>query len=154
MNDPYLKAERRRAMFVEALHSQIGRPYLWGGQSEAGFDCSGLILWALGEAGVRLDDMTAQGLADHYHANRLIEPGKPGELLFYGNGTREAINHVMAVLTTWGAGLPILVGSRGGIDSTTNLAEAYRRRAYVGVRTADYWRSKLVMIVDPFMVRT
>jgi cell wall-associated NlpC family hydrolase len=35
--------------------SQIGTPYLWGGESPGkAFDCSGLVQWAYAEAGVRL----------------------------------------------------------------------------------------------------
>jgi len=73
-------------------------------------------------------------------------------LCFYGNGDRQTIHHTMAVLTTWGKGMPILIGSRGGIDTTTTPQEAYKRGAMVCVRTSRYWRSRLVMVVDPFLV--
>jgi hypothetical protein len=151
MRDPYIVAEEHRRRFVEALHSQIGRPYLWGGQSEEGFDCSGLIVWALNEAGLGISDMTADGLADQFHSCRVLAPGKPGELCFYGDDS--GVNHVMAVLTTWGQGMPILVGARGGIDTTDTLKEAYDRGAYVCTKTARYWESKRLLVVDPFMVR-
>ncbi len=40
---------------VEAAESQIGVPYVWGGESPGrGFDCSGLTQWAWGRAGVSL----------------------------------------------------------------------------------------------------
>ena len=145
MDDLYLEAEQQRHVFVEALHAQIGKPYIWGAQDpQVGFDCSGLIVYALRQSGFDIPDMTAQGLADHFHRCRILGMGKPGELCFYGNGATDAnkpVYHVMAVLTTWGQGMPILVGSRGGIDTTTTPNEAYRRGAYVCTRTSRYWRS-------------
>jgi len=58
--DPYLENEQQRQLFVDALHTQIGRPYIWGGQSpEQGYDCSGLIIYGLRQAGVHIEDMTS-----------------------------------------------------------------------------------------------
>lgn len=43
---------------VAAVHwaeQELGKPYVWGGTSPStGFDCSGLIQWAYGQAGVKL----------------------------------------------------------------------------------------------------
>jgi cell wall-associated NlpC family hydrolase len=77
---------------VQAALSQLGVPYLWGGESTAGFDCSGLAQWAFARAGVPLP-RTAQ---DQYDAGPVLPPGTApaaGDLVFFGAGTA-AVDHV------------------------------------------------------------
>lgn len=71
---------------VDAAMSQLGVPYVWGGSSPSGFDCSGLVVWAYAQAG-------RPGLP-HY-TGALWQMGvaisysqlQPGDLVwFYGGG--------------------------------------------------------------------
>src|SRR5262249_49184041 len=41
-------------MAVQAALTRIGSPYSWGGSGPNAFDCSGLVMWAFGQAGVHL----------------------------------------------------------------------------------------------------
>ena len=41
-------------IIVAAAHSAIGVPYVWGGSTMAGFDCSGLTMWAHAQAGISI----------------------------------------------------------------------------------------------------
>ena len=75
----------------EAL-TQLGVPYVWGGESEGkGFDCSGLTQWAYGKKGVALPhDAAAQNIGARVAQSNLA----PGDLavwdghvaMYIGNG--------------------------------------------------------------------
>ena len=69
---------------VAAAESQLGVPYVWGGETPGvGFDCSGLTQWSWGRAGVGIP-RTAQ---DQYDAITHISLSalEPGDLLFWGD---------------------------------------------------------------------
>lgn len=71
--------------------AQLGKPYVWGGNGDPGFDCSGLTHAAYAAAGINLP-RTAQ---TQYNARPLLAPGiplQPGDLVFFGTPTR--IHHV------------------------------------------------------------
>jgi cell wall-associated NlpC family hydrolase len=70
---------------IAAAESQIGVPYVWGGESPgSGFDCSGLVQWAWGRAGVGLPRTSGGQYAATTHIS--VADLQPGDLLFYGPG--------------------------------------------------------------------
>ena len=81
------------AVAVEWALSQIGTPYVWGGESPGvGFDCSGLVQAAYKVAGVALPRVAQ----DQYDATSKLAPGvpmAPGDLVFFGGGP-STIDHV------------------------------------------------------------
>jgi cell wall-associated NlpC family hydrolase len=80
---------------VAAAESQLGVPYVWGGESPGhGFDCSGLTQWAWSQAGVSIPRVASSQAAavPHVALNAL----EPGDLLFYYNLDGDStIDHVV-----------------------------------------------------------
>lgn len=69
---------------VAAAHGVLGTPYRWGGESPSqGFDCSGLIKWAYGQAGRSLPHSSGA----LYSMSRKIPVAQlqPGDLVFYNS---------------------------------------------------------------------
>ena len=73
--------------------SQIGTPYVWGGETPGvGFDCSGLVQAAYAVAGLELPRVAQ----DQYDTTPKLAPGAalaPGDLVFFGGGPG-SIDHV------------------------------------------------------------
>lgn len=73
----------------------IGRPYRWGGMSEAtGFDCSGLLVYLFNtEAGIKLPRTTSLMVKDDFE--RVSKSSlKPGDAVFFSQNGSDSVNHV------------------------------------------------------------
>ena len=81
------------AVAVSWALSQIGTPYVWGGETPGvGFDCSGLVQAAYAAAGVALPRVAQ----DQYDTTPKLAAGaalEPGDLVFFGGGP-DSIDHV------------------------------------------------------------
>ncbi|MHB9148541.1 MAG: C40 family peptidase [Thermoleophilia bacterium] len=73
---------------VEVAMRYVGVPYVWGGASPSGFDCSGLVQYAFGQLGVSLPH-SSRALFDVGVAVAR-EDLRPGDLVFFGS----PIHHV------------------------------------------------------------
>ena len=88
-------ARARRARHARARHSaparlvafarrQLGVPYVYGGASHSGFDCSGLTMYVYRHLGISLPHgATAQAGLGHAVSLHSL---RPGDLVFWGGG--------------------------------------------------------------------
>ena len=75
----------RRGRAIDAARSAVGVPYVYGGASPGGFDCSGLVMWSYRQAGVRLPHSSTQQMRRGRRVTR--HAIRPGDLVFsYGGG--------------------------------------------------------------------
>lgn len=69
---------------VGAAYSGIGIPYVWGGETRSGWDCSGMVKWAYAQAGINIPRGTSALLSSGRFV-RTTTP-QPGDLVFQNGG--------------------------------------------------------------------
>lgn len=69
---------------IDAALSKRGTRYVLGASGPNEFDCSGLVSWALHQAGSKTGRTTARGLQAHYAGSKVSRSDlQPGDLVFY-----------------------------------------------------------------------
>ena len=123
--------------------SWLGTPYIWGGQSRGGVDCSGLVQVILQSAGASpQSDYTAHGLYLHFLANgSILKEPKEGAVIFYG--TSDRMIHTAFCLNDWQ-----IIEAGGGNSKIKTVEEAQAANAYVRIRPYDY-RKDIYAIIMP-----
>lgn len=115
-----------RRLVLETAARQLGTPYRYGGTDPRGFDCSGLVRYSHGSAGVQVP-RTAQ--AQWRAARKLpLSRIRPGDLLFFRlEGTKTSHVGIYA-----GNGQFIHAPSSGKRVSRASLENPYWRRHLIG----------------------
>ena len=81
---PAPRATGNMAGVVSAAYSGIGVPYVYGGKTRAGWDCSGFTSWAYRQAGISIPSSTS-AIRGSGQFVRTSSP-KPGDLVFQNGG--------------------------------------------------------------------
>lgn len=112
---------------IETAKKYMGVPYVWGGMTPSGFDCSGLVQYVFAENGMSIPRTTSlQYKVGTYVARSNL---KPGDLVFFdtsGNG----VSHVGIYM---GNGQFIHSSSSKGV-TISNLSNSYWNARYLGAR--------------------
>jgi len=88
-SDPVPAASGSMSGVVSAAYSGIGNPYVFGGKTPAGWDCSGFVAWAYAQAGITIPSSTSAILGSGQFA-RTSSP-QPGDLVFQNGGSHVGI---------------------------------------------------------------
>ncbi len=99
----------------------LGVPYVWGGASPSGFDCSGLVLYAYAQVGIGLPHFTGA----LWNSGRRVSQSEliPGDLVFFYSD----VHHVGIYI---GGGQFIHAPSTGDVVKISSLAD--RAGIYAG----------------------
>jgi cell wall-associated NlpC family hydrolase len=103
----------------------LGVPYVFGGTSASGFDCSGFVQHVFAMLGIALP-RTADAQYDVGH--RAVGGPRPGDLVFFD--TYGGVSHVGIYL---GHGKFVHASSSHGVE-VSRLAESYWAARYVGAK--------------------
>jgi cell wall-associated NlpC family hydrolase len=82
--DGWIRSEALDGDVLAEARAYVGAPYEWGGMTEHGIDCSGLVHMAFRRSGrlIPRDAWRQEKLG------RAVEVAKPGDLVTYGEGER------------------------------------------------------------------
>ncbi|MEU5865595.1 MULTISPECIES: C40 family peptidase [unclassified Nonomuraea] len=121
---------------LKAAVSKLGRPYVWGAEGPNTFDCSGLVQWAYGQAGVRMPRVTHQQWVAGPQVP--LAQAQPGDLIFWRNDPTNPA-YISHVAIYWGNGKVLQAPRTGDVVkisplSTRNLAGVVRVSPVVAAR--------------------
>lgn len=110
-------------------HSYLGTPYVWGGVSHAGIDCSGLTSNTYGENRVKIPRVSR----DQYHIGAVVADSglRDGDLVFF-NTLGAGVSHVGMVVDARNRRFVQASSSRG--VTVSDLDGKYYRTRYLGAR--------------------
>ncbi len=120
---------------IEFACRMMGQPYLWGGTSQKGVDCSGLTKAAYLSEGVILPRNASQQARIGVGVDKdAIDSFEPGDLLFFGNSATGRVNHVGLYM---GDGRFIHCSGRVKVNSLRRGDAAYTPLSLLCVRRLD-----------------
>lgn len=118
-----------RREIVRTARGFIGVPYLWGGNSQDGLDCSGFTMAVYRLIGYALPRSSGEQFETGSFKAR--EDLREGDLVFFTTGPKGKVSHVGVFL---GEGRFIHAPGRGKTICTASLSNGYFQKRYAGAR--------------------
>lgn len=118
--DPHATTRQRILGVAERM---VGTPYVLGGESPSGVDCSGLVQYAYQQVGIRVPRTTVA----QFQAGRSQRQVLPGDLLFFRTDGSGRVSHV---------------GIYVGRGQMIHASSGSRRVRKVSLRQ-PYWRQRM-----------
>lgn len=128
LNGGAAASSRKADAIIATAKKYIGVPYLWGGTTPKGFDCSGFVQYVFRAHGIQLN----RTCVTQYTQGTYVSKSnlKPGDLVFFQNTYKAGISHV-----------GIYIGNNQFIQSSSSkgivissLSNSYYIKHYYGAR--------------------
>ncbi|SDQ55711.1 Putative peptidoglycan binding domain-containing protein [Virgibacillus subterraneus] len=113
---------------IDAAHAQIGTPYVWGGESTRGFDCSGFIQYIFKTENIVLP----RTVSDVWNFTQHIDSPSVGDLVFFET-YKPGPSHMGIYI---GDGKFIHAGESRGVE-ISELSTSYWDQRYLGARRVN-----------------
>jgi peptidoglycan DL-endopeptidase CwlO len=108
---------------VQIAMQYLGVPYVWGGASPSGFDCSGLTMYVYGQLGISLPHYTGSQWTSGPHVSR--SDLQPGDLVFF----TPSLGHMGMYV---GGGSFIHAPHTGDVVKISSLGDSWYSSQYQG----------------------
>ncbi|NBJ69967.1 MULTISPECIES: NlpC/P60 family protein [Clostridia] len=108
---------------VETARTQMGTPYVWGGTSPNGFDCSGFIQYVFQEEGITIP----RTVSEIYNFSKPIAEPSVGDLVFFET-YKPGPSHMGIYV---GNGSFIHAGESKGVE-VSKMSNTYWQERYIG----------------------
>lgn len=124
-SDPTPVSSSGGQALVDTAMQYLGVPYVWGGTSPSGFDCSGLVQYVCRKNGISVSRVAADQRGDGTYVSR--DNLQPGDLVFFDGGS--GIHHVGIYI---GNGNMIHAPQTGDVVKISSIDTSYRINQYAG----------------------
>ena len=130
--------EQKSDAIIKYAKQFMGVPYVWGGMSPSGFDCSGFINYVFRGFGFSLT-RTSYGLAE-LGTTVTLKNLQPGDLMFFKarNLNSRVVGHVALVVDTTDGIIQFIHAARTGIRIDTFNNHSYYVPRYIKSSRVDY----------------
>lgn len=118
-------SQARHSSVIQTARSFIGTPYVWGGESPSGFDCSGFLMYIFKQHGISLP----RTVNDIWNVTSPVKQPSIGDIVFFET-YKAGPSHAGIYI---GDGNFIHAGLNNGV-TISNLSESYWNVRYLGAR--------------------
>ncbi len=118
------------AQIVSYAQQFMGVPYVWGGSSPSGFDCSGFIYYVLRQNGVSISRTNVAGYWRNNSLFQNVSSPQAGDIIFFQNTYTSGPSHIGFMINSTQF---IHASSSGGV-TITNISNSYWRQHFLGYK--------------------